>query len=255
MWIPELHLHGISAWLCSRILVEDWRRVFQYRHMGSIDTGRYYLHDLPVKCYAVFETLSDLCDFWQLNFLKHFLRGGFVKHMQVNLASRHLGQLSTDIPVNSLSFILFSYLTGEWVSSWCFWFCTQEKECWEPYVYRWKGSFWLSIYFQHSFHNSSCVHCILIGLILLLIWLCGLLELLSLDRKVSPTNRNLYNMSRRIVTSNFQNALFSDISSFYCWFMRVLSLEIYKAYTFCLRSWNWIYAPVLFPHIYVILYC
>lgn len=103
---------NVAGWLYTGNLNEDRWRFFKHKYMGSIDTGPYYLKyvsrvTLFVDVYILYIYIYNRY-FLQLNFLKHFLGGGFVKHMQV----KHLSLLKKVVTLQGLSLIshLLSYI-------------------------------------------------------------------------------------------------------------------------------------------------
>ena len=87
----------LSVRLLPRILIEDWRRFTADFNMVSMHTGFALLfsYTLLDQQFGVNEQYSRsfVLLVWQLNYLKHFLGGGFVKHMQVGFLA--LGLLAS----------------------------------------------------------------------------------------------------------------------------------------------------------------
>lgn len=76
-----------SAWRAARVVYEDFWGHITDLNMVSVNTGlslSFSLHSLPPPLPHVNPLFLRVCTlFCQLNFIKHFLGGGFVKHMQV----------------------------------------------------------------------------------------------------------------------------------------------------------------------------
>lgn len=121
----------ILVWLLPGYFNEDWWWFPAGIIMVWNDAGFSHVLSLYILAEISFYFSILTSRFLQLNFIKHFLGGGFIKHMQVGflwLFSLACIWLLYNLEVMfTPSFPLLPWQTGKWVPTWSLWFLTEEK--------------------------------------------------------------------------------------------------------------------------------